>query len=400
MKLGYSLRRTMTKTLEIARGSLDLAFWLYWALFDFSKFKKIEKGKIKSLLVIYGGSIGDVYNAIGLMNAVTKKYPKLKISFVTYKKNYTHVKNPGINLISLTEARKKMRNGVYDGLVLLQGTIDKKEFFPKGMRKDIRNIPYRSSCDNLHIEFFYKQFPPALTRRVLSIESNGFEDQSLAFQKLGIEVYWPEYHYTKDGEEFAKRFYKKNKLNDYGKVIFMHVGGGSILAALKELKEHPELTADPTHKWPASRWAIVADKLIKKYDATIIFTGVGEEKVLVKEVIDKMKHRDKTFNLVDKTTIDQSSSILKRGDLLITIDTGTMHIAAQTGIPVMGLFSSFKPGSTSAMSKNKIDIYHPETCTACRRYALCPEGKNLCMRKISIDEILNASDTLLRSKKQ
>lgn len=393
MKLGFALRRTFTFSLFIVRSFLDLLFYLFWLLLDPSKFKKIKLEKIKNLLVIYGGSIGDVYNAIGIMNSVASNHPNIQVHFLTLEKNRKFVKNPKIKVVDLQQARQLMKQKKFDAVVLLQGIIYKPLLFTPKMYLEILNIPYRVACDNLHIGLAHKQIMPLLTRKLLSLNSNGFQDQIDTFNFLGLKIDKPKFYYTKESEEFAKNFIRKNKISKNEKIIFLHIGGGSILASLKE-----DANGCPSHLWPFERWAKVADHLIKKYNARIIFTGVNDEKQLIEKVISKIKNKKKAISLAGNSSIEESASLLKRGDLIISIDTGTAHIAAQTGIPLIDLFSSFSPKNTStiASSEKKADIYHSEVCTNCRVYTNCPEKNNICMISISVEEILSAADKLLK----
>jgi ADP-heptose:LPS heptosyltransferase len=393
MQLGFFLRRTLTKTLGIIRDFLDFGAYVSWLLLDPSKFKKVKVGGIKNLLVIYGGATGDVYNAIGLMNQLQLQYPDLNIHFLTFERNRKYVKNEGIKTPTLEQTRELINQGKFDALVLLQGAVYKPELFRPKMYLELMKIPYRAAVDDMHIALIHKQLMPLLTRKVFSLRSNGFLGQVKAFNLLGFKIKYPKFQYTKDSEKFADAFIKKNKISKKEKIIFLHIGGGSILASMKEDKG-----GDPTHLWPLERWAHVADKLIKKHNARILFTGVGEEKILVEKVISMMEDKKKTINLVDKSSIEGTASLLRRGDLIISIDTGTAHIAAQTGIPLIDLFSSFDPKNTSTLAPEdkKKDIFHPEVCTSCRAYTSCPEGNNVCMKVITTKEILDAADQFIK----
>ena len=92
--------------------------------------------------------------------------------------------------------------------------------------------------------------------------------------------------------------------------------------------------------------------------------------------------------------LNQTASLLKRADLLISIDTGIAHLGAQTETPLIVLFSSHHPRGCSPLSNKKIDIFHSEVCNSCKRYA-CPEKNPLCIRAIKVKEIMNATDKLL-----
>ena len=172
-KLKYSLVNNI-------RNFLDLFYYLFWLSTDFSKFKKIKHSKIKSILVIYAGAIGDIYNAIGLLNRFSQLYPKIKINFLTIGKNQKFIKNPLIKLINKEESKKLIRDNKIDALITFQGWYFKDELFDYDFYKLLKKIPYRSGCDNAQINpsFLLKQIVrfPRLTRKVYSVNTNGFED--------------------------------------------------------------------------------------------------------------------------------------------------------------------------------------------------------------------------------
>ena len=61
-------------------------YYLSWIFLDPRKFVKIRPEKIKNLLVITGGAVGDIYNIIGLINSTIIKY-SIKVYILTPEKN-------------------------------------------------------------------------------------------------------------------------------------------------------------------------------------------------------------------------------------------------------------------------------------------------------------------------
>ena len=70
---------------KTAKDFIQLSYYLLWILFDPRKFTIIKKDKIKNILVICGGAIGDIYNVIGVINSVVAKY-KVNVYVLTYEK--------------------------------------------------------------------------------------------------------------------------------------------------------------------------------------------------------------------------------------------------------------------------------------------------------------------------
>lgn len=91
--------------------------------------------------------------------------------------------------------------------------------------------------------------------------------------------------------------------------------------------------------WIPEHWAAVADALIEKNNATVVFTGSKRDAAIVQDIVSAMKHANKTINLCGKTTLTQLAAVLKRCALVLSPDSGAMHIARAMKTPLIGLFT-------------------------------------------------------------
>jgi len=378
------------KVLRLIKNIIWYSHYLFWLLIDPTKFKRIKIKKIKKLLIIYAGAIGDAYNVIGIMNGLNKKYPNVEVYYLTPKKNRKYVKSPNIKIVDLKEAKNLIDKREFNALVLLQGATLNKEIFDKKMYIKILKIPYRVACDEAQIrpDLFLRQLlRPLLTRMVYSINRNSYLTQLNTFKMLGFDINKPLFYYTKSGEKYADNFMKQYKILKKEKLIFLHPGSGKTLKAIRENKL-------PGIGWRPERWARVSDKLISKYKSRIVLDGTLAEKSLIDEIVSKMKIKKKVINLTGKSSIEGLASVFKRSDLLISVDTATVHFGGQTGIPEIILYSTNHPKRVSPLTSNRIDIFHPESCHCCGKYA-CSECYNKCMGSITVKEVMDAANSLL-----
>ncbi|KPK39194.1 MAG: hypothetical protein AMJ78_08875 [Omnitrophica WOR_2 bacterium SM23_29] len=107
---------------------------------------------------------------------------------------------------------------------------------------------------------------------------------------------------------------------------------------------HPA-ASNPDKMWPLDRFAQVSDKLIDEFGAKIIFIGGREEANITEAVKSKMKNN--VLDLTGALSIKELGSILKRCKLLISNDSGPVHIAAAVGTPTIVLFGEDRPGGSS-----------------------------------------------------
>lgn len=144
--------------------------------------------------------------------------------------------------------------------------------------------------------------------------------------------------------------------------------------------------------WPLESYVRLADLLTHRLDAWILLFGAPSEKRLGEEFQEHFAGRkvkpgagSRILNLVGKTTIQQLAAFLKRCHLLITPDTGTMHLATAVGTRVLALFlgSAFchetgPYGSNHLVLQPKLRCYpcfkHRPSCTdyACKN-SISPE---------------------------
>ena len=93
--------------------------------------------------------------------------------------------------------------------------------------------------------------------------------------------------------------------------------------------------------WPLEHWRELLQLLAKKYN--IIILGATADLEFIQRL---GKLPDKVINLVGKTTLDISLAIIQRADLLVAADTGTTHMAAALGVPLVALYGPSNPRIT------------------------------------------------------
>ena len=230
MRLGFRLRRIWIITEDFFRSLLNFIYYFIWLIFDFSKFKKINKEQINSILVVYGGATGDFYNILGILNELNHKYPKIKIYLYTKEENKKFVKNTNINLINLGNLKQYVRERKIDCLFFLESY-----FFPNGKYPLLLKIPYRISTDQIGFGSLKGNLYLISNKRIFPRFENGIKRYLKAFKKLGFEIDKLRFFFIKSSEEKALEFISKNRLKDK-KLIFFHPGGGKIVRCLKENK--------------------------------------------------------------------------------------------------------------------------------------------------------------------
>jgi len=387
MKLGFTLRKFVIDALDIARRLLDMGIYLLWLLVDPSKFKIIDNKKIKNMLVVDVGAIGDTYNVLGIINELIFRYPYLNINYLGLEKNKKFIKNPKINVINKQEVKSLIDKKKLDAIIFLT-TSHNPELFDRELYFKSLKVPYRVFSDYSRISNLLDQIPFFITRRVFPTYKTMLGDSISAFETLGFSLNNKiRFHYTAEAEKFAEKFMNKIRDNKKQKIIFIHPSNEKVTHALKENKV-------PSSDWANEKWVRVIEQLMHDFDSKFIFTGSKDESPIIEEIISKIKNKKRTINAAGKFSLEELASLLKRADLLISVDTSIAHFGAQVGIPLIVLMFC-KSSFCGAPTNFKIDIFHAEVCNNCQRYA-CAEGNNICMKAITVKEVLDAANSFLK----
>ncbi|MCH8156585.1 MAG: glycosyltransferase family 9 protein, partial [Nitrospinae bacterium] len=141
-------------------------------------------------------------------------------------------------------------------------------------------------------------------------------------------------------------------------------------------------------RWPASAFAELADGLMERLGAKIILFGVASESGLAGEIRSCVRQEDRVIDLTGKTNISQLLELVKRCSYLVTNDTGTMHIAAAVGTPIVGLFFAHAhPFETGPYSPGHLIFQARIPCSPCGYGVEC--NNIVCVRKVRPQHLLS-----------
>lgn len=146
-------------------------------------------------------------------------------------------------------------------------------------------------------------------------------------------------------------------------------------------------TKMPAKKWFSDRYAEIANRLIEKKNAFLIFLGGKEEFYEIETLITNIRKKNKVLNLVGKTSVIESAEILRRSSLYLGNDTGTMHLAATVGTKCVTIFSSRGVfGRHIPYGKGHVNIIKRVECEGCN-LEVCIEKNMECLRQIEVEEV-------------
>jgi len=167
----------------------------------------------------------------------------------------------------------------------------------------------------------------------------------------------------------AEGWLEQNGIDSCEDVVGMNAGGGW------EIK-----------RWPPSNFAAIGDKLVDEFGVRIVlFWGPGELD-LVRSIQTAMT-RDAT--ILPATTLKQTGAYLKRCKLLLSNDSGPMHLSAALGVPTVGIFGPTNPQLQGPFGDGHSFVRKEQlTCLSCNQLT-CHIG-NPCMKTLTPEEVYGA----------
>lgn len=142
--------------------------------------------------------------------------------------------------------------------------------------------------------------------------------------------------------------------------------------------------------WPAYNWARLAQWLAGERGFLVAVTGSGADRQLAEAIVSQTQ--TSLFNLAGRTSLAELAALLKKARLVVTPDTGPMHLAAALRTPVVALFGPTAPWRTGPFGPGHTVLRLPLSCSPCFKKQ-CP--KPVCLTDLTPDMVREAVEKLL-----
>jgi lipopolysaccharide heptosyltransferase II len=155
-------------------------------------------------------------------------------------------------------------------------------------------------------------------------------------------------------------------------------------------------------QWPPARFAEVAAALATEIQAAVVLTGTPEDRTLVDEAHQVLRQRGMpTIRLESGVDLVVLAGILSASRLVLTGDSGPMHLAAAVGTPVLAVFGPSMPWRYAPLVEPHRIVRVDLPCSPCNRIRLPPERCRGhvpdCLEDVTIDAVVAAGRELLRT---
>jgi len=147
----------------------------------------------------------------------------------------------------------------------------------------------------------------------------------------------------------------------------------------------------PSKRWPEEYYATLSNHYLEKNWQVWIFGSAKDSEVAQK--IQAQTH-NQAIDLTGRTSLGDAIDLMSLAKLVVTNDSGLMHIAAALSVPLVALYGSTSPGFTPPLSDQVKIVKENISCSPCFKRT-CPLGHHQCMRNLSVDTALQSAHSLV-----
>ena len=336
------------------------------------------------VLVIRLSSLGDILLTTPVLRLLREYYPEAQIDFLT-KATYRDIlcANPCIDRLLLLEPQQglwkllgSLRQTRYDVVVDLHRTL-RSRLLSRGLLAR-RKLTYAKRT-------LRRAFLVHLGWNTLRTMTPVPELYAAPLRRLGITTALPplEMHLTAESRE-AMRSYVQQELSESVGRPLLAVAPGAHWA---------------TKRWPVERFATAAEALAQTQGAAVVVLGSGKEAQLAQELCQRLSVP--VLNSTGQLSLMHTAALLQQCHLLLSNDSGLMHMATALRVPVVAIFGptvqefGFYPFKGCAQVVSAALPCRPCSTKGSRR---CPRGHHHCMQQVTVAQVCAAAHTLWRGQ--
>jgi ADP-heptose:LPS heptosyltransferase len=152
-------------------------------------------------------------------------------------------------------------------------------------------------------------------------------------------------------------------------------------------------------QWAPAAFSRAALELARRHQAVIVLTGSDEDRPVVEEVKAGLPQDVTVIDLTGQLDLVQLAAVLERMQLLLSVDTGPMHLAAAVGTPVVGVFGPSDPRRWGPLGPSAVSVRVDLPCSPCNRIrrppARCVGHVPDCLATVTAEQVIAAAGNLL-----
>lgn len=332
------------------------------------------------ILFIKLSAIGDVVQTLPALEAIKKAYPESEVTWVVEEAAAGILEGHPLIGRLLVSRRKAWLRMLKNPFQLAKGM--------GGILKFIREL--RGERYDIAIDFQGLLKSGLLIGLARATRKIGF-DRTREFSYLFLNERLPPYDIEKHALDryldVARYLGAKAPSPSCALPISHEISGIRKKIDVLNPQKRPLIVMNPVARWTTKLWpernfAELADRLVKKQNAFVVFTGSREDRPVIDRITAMMN--EKALNWAGETTLKELAALALLADRFITTDTGPMHLAAAAGAKVIALFGPTAPWRTGPYGPSQIVVRTGIECSPCFKREC---GALRCMEGITVAEV-------------
>jgi lipopolysaccharide heptosyltransferase II len=190
------------------------------------------------------------------------------------------------------------------------------------------------------------------------------------------------------GDEVKPRFFDEHEEARAAALLERHgIGEDDIFVVLNP--NAGELSLE--RRWPAANFIELARRWIERERWPVVLIGSASERAYTQGICDRVAS-PRCVNLAGELGTGELVALFARSSIVVSNDSGPMHLAAAIGAPTLGLFGPETPVMYGPLGLRARALYRPPACSPCinvhdNKVSSCIYGEPQCLMSISVDEV-------------
>lgn len=350
------------------------------------------------ILIVRLSSIGDVVTTLPVVGLLKNHIPNCTITWAVEEPASELVEGyPGIQQVLVVKRKQwiesvracnildagkaffafvqTLRREQYDLVIDFQGLLKSGilVFLARGRRK----LGYGNAREGATLFYTEKASPPDFNEHAIKRHMRLLE--ALCIAPEAHMVFGP--LFGKEDDVSAEKLLHAQHIDRKRPIVFFHP------AALWETK-----------RWGAAKAAELCDTVQTAFDCQILLVGSGADRNYLDTICSRAQGQIQ--NLAGQTTLRELACLFSKADLVLSMDSGPMHLACAAGAPVIALFGPTAPWRTGPFGENYTVIRKNLPCSPCFKRKTCPEKHHRCMGDIAVEDVFKICCNYLNVKRK
>jgi len=338
-------------------------------------------------LLVRLGALGDIVHAIPVAAALRRAFPAARIDWLVSAKHRAILdlvpvidrrlviddRGEGTGGTSLLEVVREVRRSRYDVALDLQGLLKSALLARISGATRVIGFTARHLRERLARPFYTDVYDPGGGGIYDARDTRHVVELNLGLlAPLGVSAATPEFPIDRIDSEAARQ---------------MAEGTGGRYALL-----NPG-AAWPNKRWPPARLGAVAVALRERHGLMSVALWGPGERALAEDVV---SHAGGAAVLSPQTTIADVVALARGAAVLVSGDTGPMHLGAAVGTPIVGIYGPTRPERNGPWAPGDVTISRSSVCQ-CHHLRRC-KLDSMCLLDVQVEEVLGAVERRLAAE--